>query len=78
MVKILALQAPSSEIPRHAGLPLRVGFNVQRGYHAQIYGKKGTAMTRLKDLPKDFLNPQEGKNTISFTTEEIIQVSSSP
>ena len=56
------------------GLPLRVGFNVQRGYHVQIYGNRRAPLMKVKDLPKHFLNPLEGKNTIAFTTEEIIQV----
>ena len=56
------------------GLPLRVGFNVQRGYHVQIYGNRRAPLMKVKELPKHFLNPLEGKNTIAFTTEEIIQV----
>ncbi len=55
------------------GLPLRVGFNAARGYHVQAVGNKRTPMVRARDLPKTFLNPQEGKNSLTFTTEEIIQ-----
>ena len=55
------------------GLPLRVGFNVQRGYHVQIYGNRRAPLMKIKELPNHFLNPMEGKNTIAFTTEEIIQ-----
>jgi DNA mismatch repair protein MSH4 len=56
------------------GLPLRVGFSALRGYHVQMVGSKRTPLLKAKDLPKNFLNPQEGKSIISFTTDEIIQV----
>ena len=47
---------------------------MQRGYHVQIYGNRRAPLMKVKELPKHFLNPLEGKNTIAFTTEEIIQV----
>ena len=50
-----------------------MGFNVQRGYHVQIYGNRRAPLMKVRELPKHFLNPLEGKNTIAFTTEEIIQ-----
>ena len=46
---------------------------MQRGYHVQIYGNRRAPLIKVKELPKHFLNPLEGKNTIAFTTEEIIQ-----
>ena len=65
------MQHPNIFLPK--GLPLRVGFNVQRGYHVQIYGNRRAPLMKVRELPKHFLNPLEGKNTIAFTTEEIIQ-----
>ena len=46
---------------------------MQRGYHVQIYGNRRAPLMKGRELPKHFLNPLEGKNTIAFTTEEIIQ-----
>ncbi|XP_059093663.1 mutS protein homolog 4-like isoform X2 [Tigriopus californicus] len=55
-------------------IPLRVGFNASKGYHVQLAtGGKKVNPIQLKNLPKSFLRPQQTKNMISFTTEEIIQ-----
>ena len=55
-----------------------VGFNAQRGYHIQMH--KSTLMSikgrgfKIKQLPDEFINPQQCKSLISFTTESIVKI----
>jgi len=73
------------QLSEEHGIPLRIGFNAQRGYHVQISNQKqknsgkktiGTNNVpnlKIADLPKNFLYPQCNKNTITFTTQSIIK-----
>ena len=62
------------------GAVLRLGYNTQRGYHVQMTNKsagKGpfkTPKVKISELPPNFLCPQQSRNSINFTTEEIIQI----
>ena len=58
-------------------LPLKVGFSAQRGYHASIkksdlYAVKGKNF-KIKDLPRECINPQMGKSALVFTTIGIVK-----
>ena len=62
----------------HIGLPMRLGFNVQRGYHIQVkkldlFAIKGKKF-KLKDLPSSFLSPQLNKTYLVFSTEGIVKL----
>lgn len=60
------------------GLPMRVGFNAQRGYHVQMSRSSVMAIKgkgfKLSQLPKEFLNPHQYKSIISFTTESVAKI----
>jgi DNA mismatch repair protein MSH4 len=56
------------------GLPIKVAFNASRGYHLQIPGGKKAPLVNVRDLPKTFLHPQVCKGTVSFTTEQVVQM----
>ena len=60
------------------GLPMRLGFNITRGYHIQVkkadlFAVKGKKF-KLKDLPSSFLHPQLNKSHLVFSTEEIVKM----
>ena len=67
-----------THLSEHHGLPMRVGFNVQRGYHIQmnrssLIAIKGKSF-KVSQLPKEFINPQQYKSIISFTTENLVKL----
>ena len=57
---------------------MRVGFNAQRGYHIQM--QKSTLMSikgrgfKIKQLPDEFINPQQRNSLINFTTQSIVKI----
>lgn len=69
------IEAIVAKLSEDHGIPLKVGYNAVRGYHVQIPsgGKRQVAQIQIRDLPRSFLQPQQFKNVISFTTEEIVQ-----
>lgn len=56
------------------GIPLKLGYNSYRGYHAQISCGTKKVQLKLSDLPKNFLRPQKYRTQMTFTTEEIIKL----
>lgn len=69
------IEAMVAGLSEEYGLPLKLNFNATRGYHVQIsdVGKqKGRPGISIKDLPKTFINCSQQKNTISFTTDQIV------
>ena len=67
-----------NELSQKHNMPMRVGFSAQRGYHIQMTKTSVKAIKgrqfHISHLPKEFLNPSQCKNTISFTTEPIVQL----
>ena len=59
-------------------LPMKVSYTAQRGYHIQMSRAAFKAIKgrnfHASQLPKEFINPHQGKTTISFTTETIAQL----
>ena len=54
-----------------------MGFSAQRGYHASIkksdlFAVKGKNF-KIKDLPRECINPQMGKSALVFTTIGIVK-----
>ena len=69
-----------SEVKRMSevlNLPLKMGFTAQRGYHASVkksdlYAVKGKNF-KIKDLPRECINPQMGKSALVFTTIDLVK-----
>ncbi|OWA54865.1 MutS protein-like protein 4 [Hypsibius exemplaris] len=57
---------------RH-GLPIQTGYDASRGFHMQLFagGKKPIAVS---DLPKEFIHVTKSRNTIYFTTKDLINL----
>ncbi len=78
-----------SALSEEHGVPMRVAFNASRGYHVQIprqgfgggdggRGRRGGGRTKscwltVRDLPRQFIQPQQLKGCLTFTTEAIVQ-----
>ena len=66
------------EFSEKQGMPMRVGFNAQRGYHIQMHKStlislKGRSF-KVSQLPPEFINPKQNNSLISFTTENIVKI----
>ena len=57
-------------------LPLKTGYNTIRGFHVQLYIGPGAGDVAqglaLEALPKAFMKPSKNRNTISFTTTDMV------
>ncbi len=48
-----------------------MAYNSSRGYHLQIYTKKGQT---INDLSKEFVKISKTNNSMSFTTEKLVNL----
>lgn len=56
-------------------LPLKTGYNTIRGFHVQLYVGPGAGNVQeltLESLPREFMKPSKNRNTISFTTTDMV------
>ena len=57
-------------------LPLKTGYNTIRGFHVQLYVGPGAGDIAqglsIESLPKEFMKPSKNRNTISFTTSDMV------
>ena len=64
------------QLAEQHNLPLKTGYNTIRGFHVQLYigpgaGDVAQGLT-LESMPKEFMKPSKNRNTISFTTTDMV------
>lgn len=64
------------QLAEQHNLPLKTGYNTIRGFHVQLYvgpgaGDVAQGLT-LESLPREFMKPSKNRNTISFTTTDMV------
>ena len=64
------------QLAEQHNLPLKTGYNTIRGFHVQLYIGPGAGDVAqglaLESLPKEFMKPSKNRNTISFTTTDMV------
>lgn len=64
------------QLAEQHNLPLKTGYNTIRGFHVQLYIGPGAGDVvqglSLESLPRDFMKPSKNRNTISFTTADMV------
>ena len=60
-----------SQLGKQYNLPVRSAFSTVRGFYIQLYcgGKEGIS---AKDLPPVFIKVTKFKNTLNFTTPDLV------
>ncbi|XP_065888856.1 mutS protein homolog 4-like isoform X2 [Dysidea avara] len=65
------------QLAEQHNLPLKTGYNTVRGFHVQLYigpGAGDVQSITLESLPNEFMKPSKHRNTISFTTTDMIKL----
>lgn len=63
------------QLAEQHNLPLKTGYNTIRGFHVQLYIGPGAGDAQgltLESLPNEFMKPSKQRNTICFTTSDMV------